>query len=211
MGRPKSVEIIPEDKPRPWECAAVAQAVQSIIDSFEDSPPIGADVRYFLQRTYYRREQFGDGGAGLITMILRCILESAGNADAIAEPAIIEAVGSCCMSPGLPHDMRLLEAFDQLNLVSILQTMRSLNLFKESSLAHYMAIALRNKLAVIFDLPADTPAKPARKPRPRWLRPPGLSNEAWDALIAKRRARRNQLERANYAKRQARTATRVAA
>ena len=51
------------------------------------------------------------------------------------------------------------------------------------------------------------PAKPVKKrPRPRWLRPAGITDEAWSATIAARRARRNQLERANYAKRRAKAA-----
>jgi hypothetical protein len=201
VGRPPSPEPYGPPKPMPWQSAVIAKAVQTIIDSFDDAPQISPDARYFLQRTYYRREQFGGGGAGLVTVILRCILESDGNSDAIAEPAIIEAVASCCTSPRLPHDMRLLEAFDQLHLVSILQTMRSLSLFKGSSLGHYMGIALRNKLDAIFGLPADIPARPAKKRRAgRWVRPPSLSDEAWQAVLAPRKARRNELERANYAK-----------
>jgi hypothetical protein len=193
-----------------WQSATIARAVQAIIDSFDDAPPINADVRYLLQRTYYRREQFGGGGAGLVTMILRCILESAGNADAIAEPAIIEAV-STCVSSGLPQDMRLLEAFDQLNLLSILNTMRSLNLFQETSLGHYMGMSLRNKLAAILELPVDKPKPTKKRAGPRWIRPPGISDEAWAGVIATRRARTNELERARWAaRRPARPTERIA-
>jgi hypothetical protein len=106
--------------------------------------------------------------------LVRTILESENNQDALIEP-IVSAV-SLCMEPewtGL--GLKWIEAFDQLKLTEILQTLRSLDLFREQSLAHYLSLVLRNKLAVILEpsisKPASVPAK--RKPRtaPPKLRP----------------------------------------
>jgi hypothetical protein len=52
-------------------------------------------------------------------------------------------------------------------LVSLLETMRGLNLFSEKSIGNYLGISLRNKLAAAF-APADVvvvkpPAAPRRK------------------------------------------------
>jgi hypothetical protein len=46
--------------------------------------------------------------------------------------------------------LAFIEAFDQIPLTQILQTMRSLDLFREESLGSYLGIALQNKLAHIF-------------------------------------------------------------
>lgn len=55
-----------------------------------------------------------------------------------------------------------IEAFDDLPLTTILQVMRDLDLFKESSLSRYLFTVLRNKLAKVFDPPSEP--KPVRKP-----------------------------------------------
>jgi hypothetical protein len=64
--------------------------------------------------------------------------------------------------------IKWMKAWDQLKLTEILQTMRSLGLFSEQSLAHYLSLVLRNKLAALL---APSMSKPVpvvqakRKPR----------------------------------------------
>jgi hypothetical protein len=61
-----------------------------------------------------------------------------------------------------------IEAFDSIPLLTIVETMRGLNLFKESSLSHYLFMVLSNRLRKIMEPPA--PPKPKRtykKRRPK--------------------------------------------
>jgi hypothetical protein len=51
-----------------------------------------------------------------------------------------------------------IEAFDSLPLLQIVDTMRGLSLFKESSLGGYLANILHNKLAPVFEPPPETAA-----------------------------------------------------
>ena len=167
VGRPPRGR--PPNPPMPWETKAVAKRVQTIIDSVEVSV-IDPQVLLTLQRTLYRAEKYGDGdGSGAVTLLVRTITESTGNEDALIEP-IISAVSFCMRPEWTAKGLAWIEAFDQIPLESILQTMRDLDLFAEASLGHYLGIAIRNKLAAIFEpLPpaAKTGDTPPRIPRAR--------------------------------------------
>jgi hypothetical protein len=153
----------------PWESPAVATQLQDILDALE-VPPIDAETRDIFHRILYRQKYLGGDARGQVIFILRCILESSGNEGALIGP-IVRAV-SYCLTPELTNrGLELIEAFDRIPLLAILETMRSLDLFSERSIAHYLAIALRNKLAAILE-PADAVvSKPRVVKAPRRKRP----------------------------------------
>jgi hypothetical protein len=73
------------------EAAKVPAALQT-------HPQPDAQVRRTLQRTLHRTEKyFGGDGRGQITLLIRTIVESEGNQDALVEP-IVSAV-AMCMEP----------------------------------------------------------------------------------------------------------------
>jgi hypothetical protein len=92
------------------------------------------------------------------------LLESSGNEDAIGEPIIVSAVAGCLEPKFIDRGVALIEAFDQIPMTTILNTMRGLDLFRESSLGLYYGIVLRNKLAAILEPLVSKPA-PGRAKR----------------------------------------------
>ncbi|WP_439925308.1 hypothetical protein [Nitrobacter sp. JJSN] len=154
-GRPRTLVIA--TKPRSWETPALAKQVAQILAAV-DAPPVDSQVRLALQRIYHRHEMFGGDGRGHVTLLLRTILESEGNHDALMEP-IVSAVGLAMRREWTGLGLAWIEAFDQIKLTGILQTMRGLDLFSEQTLPLYLANVLRNKLFKIF-----ATAKPAVKP-----------------------------------------------
>jgi hypothetical protein len=109
-----------------------------------------------------RREQFGKDGAGHVVLTLRCVLESEGNGGALIEP-VVNAVSSCLTPEWEGRGLELIEAFDRLPLLSLVETMRGLDLFKPASLGSYLGIVLKNKLCKILE-PREV--KPATKVTP---------------------------------------------
>lgn len=81
----------------PWEKEPVVKEVPAICDSLE-MPPLDPRVSYELQKTYYRKNQFGEDGRGHVIMTLRCLTESAGNEAALAEPVIVRAASDCWLN-----------------------------------------------------------------------------------------------------------------
>jgi hypothetical protein len=80
-----------------WESPAVARQLDDILEALE-VPLIDAEMRRTLQRQMHRRDKyFGGGGRGHVTLLVRTILESENNQDALIEP-IVSAV-SLCMEP----------------------------------------------------------------------------------------------------------------
>jgi hypothetical protein len=150
----------------PWHTPAIAKQVDDIMIAM-DAPAIAAETRMSFQRSLYRQKYFpSEDARGKIILTLRCILESEGNEDAIGDPIIVSAVGSCLHPKFIDSGVALLEAFDQVRLMDLLQTMRGLDLFAESSLSRYMSIALRNKLAAILEPTKVKPAKVKLLPKP---------------------------------------------
>jgi hypothetical protein len=148
----------------PWERDRFAQQVKEILDSVE-APLVDSQVRLTLQKHLYRAEIFGTDGRGHITLLIRTILESENNADALVEP-IVSAVSSCMRPAWTDLGLRWIEAFDKIPLTAILQQMRGLNLFSENSIAHYYSVALQNKLAAILEPTARPATKPQRERKP---------------------------------------------
>jgi hypothetical protein len=160
----------------PWERDRFAQQVREILASVE-APPVDAQVRLTLQKHLYRAEIFETDGRGHVTLLLRTILESENNGDALVEP-IVSAVSMCMRPEWTGKGLAWIEAFDKIPLTLILQAMRSLDLFSEKSIGHYYAIAIQNKVAAILEpaaRPATKPVQLKREKPPRALsRVPGV-------------------------------------
>jgi hypothetical protein len=168
-GRPPRLDV---SRPTPafWESEAVSRQLQNILDALE-VPLIDAQARRMLQRLLHRHDKFlGGDGRGHVTLLIRTILESEGNQDALIEP-IVSAVSLCMRPEWTNKGLAWIEAFDSVPLVAILQTMRGLDLFSEQSLGHYYAIAIRNKLAAILEPEVSKPAPVRAKRKPRTARP----------------------------------------
>jgi hypothetical protein len=143
----------------PWESDRFARQVREILDAVE-APPVDAQVRLTLQKHLYRSEIFDTDGRGHITLLLRTILESENNGDALIEP-IVSAVSSCMRPQWTGLGLTWIAAFDAIPLVAILETVRAL--FGEQDLWSHYCLALRRKIAAILD-PAE--AKPQEKVKP---------------------------------------------
>jgi hypothetical protein len=149
-GRPPRLDV---STPAFWESEAVSRQLQNILDALE-VPLIDAQARRMLQKLLHRHDKFlGGDGSGHVTLLIRTILESEGNQDALIEP-IVSAVSLCMRPEWTKKGLAWIEAFDKIPLTAILQCMRGLDLFAEKTLGHYYAIAVRNKLAAILE-PAD--------------------------------------------------------
>jgi hypothetical protein len=89
-GRPPRVDVLP---PAQWESETVAKQLQDVLDALE-VPQLDPEARRTLQRLMHRNEKYGGDGRGHVILVLRCILESTGNEDALVEP-IVHAVWGC--------------------------------------------------------------------------------------------------------------------
>jgi hypothetical protein len=133
-------------------------ALQRLLRSVE-RPFVDPEARARLQRLLERR------GEQHVMMLIRTIIESEGNENALVEP-IVSAVSSVIADFPKWTDKGLawIEAFDSLNLTEIVATMRGLDLFKETSLPQYLSWVIGNKLRKIFEPPAPpAPSKPGPK------------------------------------------------
>lgn len=113
-----------------------------------------------------------------VTLLLRTVLESEGNEEALIEP-IVSAVSSVMTleREWTNRGLAWIEAFDDLPLTGILKTMRDLDLFKEANLSRYMSMVLRNKLAKVFD-----PPQPPKAPRKAHAHKRGLRKPKFERL-----------------------------
>jgi hypothetical protein len=64
------------------------------VDNQVEVPQLDPEARRTLQRLMHRNEKYGGDGRGHVILVLRCILESTGNEDALVEP-IVHAVWGC--------------------------------------------------------------------------------------------------------------------
>jgi hypothetical protein len=165
------------EKPAAWDCEAIAKKVQAVLDAVE-APPIDKETRLTLQRYLYRRnrygaafhgDDFGSDGRGFITLLLRTILESEGNGDALIEP-VVSAVASSMRTIWIRRGIEWIAAFDRIPLVDILNRLRELDLFPENELQHHYAIGIERRLWRIFG-PDVVPAAPKPK-KPRAVKQP---------------------------------------
>jgi hypothetical protein len=181
------------EKPPAWDCKPIARQVQAVLDAVE-APPIDKETRLTLQRYLYRRnrygamfrdDDFGTDGRGYITMLLRTILESEGNQDALIEPVVV-AVSSCMRPIWVNRGLDWIAAFDQIPLVGILNKLRDLDLFDNNELTHFFELSIRRSLWKIFG--QDEVPEPVKvKPRPKLTRPSGISEQSWNDVLALRK------------------------
>jgi hypothetical protein len=169
------------EPPPAWDCKPIAKQVQAVLDAVE-APPIDKETRLTLQRYLYRRNKygevfhdndFGSDGSGFITLLLRTILESEGNQDALIEPVVV-AVSSCMRPIWVNRGLDWIAAFDQIPLVGTLNKLRDLDLFDENELAHFFELSIRRSLWKIFG--QDEVPEPVKvKSRPKLTRPSGTT------------------------------------
>ena len=176
----------------PWEKTdRFAKEVEEILASVE-APPVDAQVHRTLQKHLYRSGIFGTDGRGHITLLIRTILESENNQDALIEP-VVSAVSSCMRPEWTGLGVRWIECFDSIPLKSMLNTLR--DLFGEHDLSEYYCVALRRKIAAILEPVQAAPqeekkGKPQPKPPPLVTRVPAIVKniELGTALLALRDA-----------------------
>jgi hypothetical protein len=113
-----------------------------------EAPPV-EDTRVLLtlQQRLYRSGLFGTDGRGHITLLIRTILESENNQDALIEP-IVSAVSPCMRPEWTGPGVRWIECFDSIPLKSMLNTLR--DLFGKQDLFDHYCVALRRKIAAIL-------------------------------------------------------------
>jgi hypothetical protein len=175
-----------------WDCPAIAKQVQAVLDAVE-APQIDRETMLVLQRYLYRRnrygemfkDDFGEDGRGYITMLLRTILESEGNQDALVEP-IVSAVASCMRTIWTRRGLEWIAAFDQIPLVDILHKLRELDLFPEKELEQHYATGIQRRLWRIFG-PDVVPEPVKVKRRPKLTRPSGISEQSRNDVLALRK------------------------
>jgi hypothetical protein len=128
-----------------------AEQLKQLLTDME-VPPIDEAARQRLERLIYFH------GPEHAILLIRTIIESEGNEAALVEP-VIGAV-SWVMSrhrDWTDKGLAWIEAFDSIPLLAIVETMRGLDLFKESSLAHYLSMILNNKLLRVMEPPPPPP------------------------------------------------------
>jgi hypothetical protein len=99
-----------------------------------------------------------------VTLLVRTIVESEGNQDALIEPVIV-AVNSVLRSGWTEKGLAFIEAFDGFSFLKTLETMRSLNLFREENLGEYLGMILSNRLHAALGPPEPAIAQPKKSKR----------------------------------------------
>jgi hypothetical protein len=148
-----------------WETDELAAEVRGILAAI-DAPPANDQVMFEFQKTLHRSRMFDEDGHGKIILTCRCILESQGNEDAFSEPFVSAVLSAAGSTEFADRGLELIEAFDQIRLVEILKTMRSLEFFRISEAESALRQIVRNKLRRILFPPQPEPVKaPSGKER----------------------------------------------
>jgi len=123
-----------------------AKAVQGILIS-HDRLDIEATALAELERLLKYRDE------GFVNLLIVTIIESDSNENALVAP-VIEAVNSVMTRrpAWTEKGSEWLEAFDQLPpLLNLIEDMRALDLFRETSIGNYLGMILENKLKKHFE------------------------------------------------------------
>jgi hypothetical protein len=122
-----------------------------------DAPAVARETLAALQEIAEKH------GEEHLMLVLRTILESEGNRDALFEP-IIGAVSSVIIfhPDQVAKGLAWIEAFDQIQLRRIFDMMRELEYFKKSEARLVLSTILQNKLRRIFERD-NTPPQPAKR------------------------------------------------
>jgi hypothetical protein len=143
-----------------WKPVELEAEVRGILDAIE-APTADAEVITKFQKILHWARLFNEDGRGQIVLACRCILESEGNQDSFREPfvsAVLSSVGKFA-----DRGLELVEAFDQIDLVGILEQMRALEFFYLSDVPIALASIVRNKLRRILFPPQPEPPKALSK------------------------------------------------
>ncbi|RQH15692.1 hypothetical protein [Bradyrhizobium sp. RP6] len=130
--------------------------LQAILDALEIDALDGGS-RFYLQRQLYIATLFNEDRTGHVVMTLRCIVESEANSGALSE-LHIRAV-SAEIGPYTDRGLSLIEAFDQISLLGIVEQMRALEYFYEEEAQSALERILRHKLRRIL-APEQRPSPP---------------------------------------------------
>ena len=175
MARPAKAYDLVAVYPPAWEAPAYTAHLQEILDGLE-LVEIDAAVRKSLQRTLYRYDKHGKlwgqsiaDARAHITILLRTVVESEGNGPAaVIEPVLTAVAHVMTRCPKWPElGLAWIEAFDNMPMLQILDTMRSLDLFEERELGGHLGTILINRLRPVLEPrpPLPPPVKPARPPK----------------------------------------------
>jgi hypothetical protein len=130
--------------------------LQKILEGLEIDA-LDEDSRLYLQRQLYISDMFDKDGQGHVVMTLRCITESAGKENALRE-MMVRAVSSA-IGPYEDRGVELIEAFDQIPLLSVFEQMRALEYFYVSEAPSALQRILKHKLQRILPSPPPPPSR----------------------------------------------------
>ena len=137
---------------------AAAATLDRLLVALE-APPVDEGARARLAKMLDRH------GEQHVILCIRTIIESEGNAAALVEP-VIGAVSSVMVfhPEWANRGLAWIEAFDDVSLMALLQTMVDLDIFQPGTdIGHYFFMALRNRLRKVFEPPELPKVKPPRK------------------------------------------------
>jgi len=147
--------------PAPAQRAAAAEyaanALPGLLKDLE-APPIDDAARARLERLIVWR------GIEAVTLLIRTIIESEGNEDALTEFVISGVADVMRMRPDWPErGLAWIEAFDQVSLIGTLDTMRSLKCFTVREAPGFYSRSIRNQLQDILDPSSASPRRVRKK------------------------------------------------
>lgn len=126
-----------------------------------DAPQIDDAARAKLERLIVRR------GRAQVTLLIRTIIESEGNENALTAMAIDAVAYVMQQRPDWPErGLEWIEAFDRVSLLGTLDAMRSLKCFTVKEAPDFYRRSIQNQLRDILD-PAPPPAPPKRAQKRR--------------------------------------------
>jgi hypothetical protein len=188
-------------RPEPHEREEFADRLDAILNAMEigDLPQ---DVRLFLQKRLRRydllraidQKRFPVTGEEHITVLIRTVAESSNGPDALTV-TVLTAVEACMAPRWTNLGLTWVESFDSIPLLSTLQALRDTDVCDEGELSGLLASAIRRRLTQLLGPPVPPEPKPKPKPRPKTVRPPMISEETWDAVLAMRKSKRKPAQR----------------
>ncbi|MDA9465343.1 hypothetical protein [Bradyrhizobium sp. CCBAU 53415] len=132
--------------------------LQAVLDALEiDALDEGS--RLYLQRQLHIGSLFNVDRSGHVVLTLRCITESEGNSGALAELPIRAVSGA--IGPYADRGLALIEAFDSIPLLGILEQMRALDFFYAKEAQGALERILTHKLRRML-----SPPQPEATPKP---------------------------------------------
>lgn len=139
------------------EWSAALEAAKRLLKAL-DAPPVSPEALGRLQKIIRYH------GEGRATLVIRTIIESEGNEQALVEP-VISAV-SLVMSrrpDWVAKGVAWIAAFDGLRLLQLVETMRGLDIFREDSIGIYLAVSIERRLSKLFEVALAPEPVPSAK------------------------------------------------